>query len=123
MLTGRTANHDGDLGHALRERVEMAGDVSPSSGTPEDRGPTNGYPRDLPEIGSEAFDALNRRRAELIDKDVAGQLTGAEREEMARLEQLCSAVVDGAFPLPAVDLDTLIRLRDSLRAEKEGRGA
>ncbi len=109
MLTGRTINHDGDLGHALREGVERAGDVSPSGGTPADRDPANGDPRDLPAIDSAAFDVVNRRRAELIEQDVTGQLTGAEGEELERLEQVCSAYVDRAFPLPAVDLDPTFR--------------
>jgi hypothetical protein len=79
-------------------------------------------PDDLPEVGTAAFDTWNRRRAELIEKDLSGKLEGSEREELEQLERLCGAAVEKAFPLPPVDLDRLIRLRDNLRAEKEGRG-
>ena len=60
--------------------------------------------------------------AELIEKDISGKLEESEREELEQLECLCGAAVEKAFPLPLVDLDSLIRLRDILRAEKEGPG-
>ena len=44
----------------------------------------DGTAADLPEVGTEAFDALNRRRAELVDKDVSAKLEGREREEPPR---------------------------------------
>jgi hypothetical protein len=78
--------------------------------------PGDESPADLPEVGTEAFDALNRRRAELIDKDVSRKLEGPEREELELLERLCGTAVDRAFPLPPVEIDSLMRLRDSLRA-------
>ena len=33
---------------------------------------------DLPQVGTEVWDALNRRRAELIDQDVSAKLEGPE---------------------------------------------
>jgi hypothetical protein len=123
MSTGRAAHHhDGGLGDALGGSAEIVGEISQPGGELDGHEPRNDLPHDLPEVGSEAFRALNRRRAELIERDIAGQLTGAERRELERLEKTCAAVVDQAFPLPPNDLDALIRLRDRLRAEKEGRG-
>jgi hypothetical protein len=85
--------------------------------------PGDDCPDLLPKIGTEVWDALNRRRAELIDRDVSGQLDGPERAELDLLERLCGAALDQAFPLPPVEIDSLIRLRDNLRAEKSERGA
>jgi hypothetical protein len=122
MSTDRAAHAEG-FGDTLGGRVEIVDEIARSSGEGGGHEPGTDPPRDLPEVGSEAFHALNRRRVELIDKDIAGHLTGAEREELERLEKLCGAVVDRAFPLPPADLDTLIQLRDSLRAERGRRGA
>jgi hypothetical protein len=36
--------------------------------------PGDGSPDELPKVGTESFDALNRRRAELINQDVSGNL-------------------------------------------------
>jgi hypothetical protein len=123
MSTGRDIRHDEGLGGSLGGRVEILGEVSRPAEERGGRAPAHDLPSDLPEVGSEAFQALNRRRVELIEKDVAGQLTRVERDELERLETICGAVVNRDFPLPPVDLEALIRLRDTLRAEKEGRGA
>ncbi len=84
--------------------------------------PGDNSPDYLPKVGTEAWDALNRRRAELIDKDLLVSLADSEREELEELERICGQAVDKAFPLPPADLDSLIRLRDQLRCEKVGRG-
>jgi len=60
---------------------------------------------------------------ELIERAIAGHLTGAEHDELERLEKICSTVLNRAFPLLPIDLDALVRHRDSPRAGKEGRGA
>jgi hypothetical protein len=72
----------------------------------------------LPKVGTEAWDALNQRRAELIDKDLSGNLNDSEREELEHLERICDHAIDKAFPLPPADLDSLIQLRNQLRGEK-----
>jgi len=84
--------------------------------------PGDDSPDYLPKVGTEAWDVLNRRRAELIDKDLLGKLKDSEREELKELERICGNAVDKAFPLPPADLDSLIRLRDQLRGEKAGHG-
>ena len=76
----------------------------------------------IPEIGTEAWDALNGRRIDLIHEDICGKLDHAEREELEKLERICQKALDKAFPLPEVDLEGLIRLRDQLRAEGAGHG-
>ena len=123
MSTGRDIHHDESLGGSLGGRIEIPGEVSRPAEERGGREPPHDLPSDLPEVGSEAFQALNRRRVELIEKDIAGQLTRVERDELEWLEAICGAVVNRGFPLPPVDLEALIRLRDTLRAEKEGRGA
>jgi len=84
--------------------------------------PGDNSPDYLPKVGTEAWDALNQRRAELIDKDLLGNLKDSEREELEDLERICGNAVDKTFPLPPADLDGLIQLRDQLRREKAGRG-
>jgi hypothetical protein len=123
MSTGRATHHDGRLGDALGGSAEIVGEISRAGGATGDHETPNDLPRDLPKVDSEAFRALNRRRVELIDRDFAGHLTGAERDELERLEKFCATVVNDAFPLLPIDLDALIRLRDNLRAGEEGRGA
>ncbi len=123
MSTARPAQHDADVGDALGGRVEIVGEISSDTEERGAHGAKSDFPCDPPAVGTEAFEAMNRRRIELIREDIAGQLSGPERDELDRLEQLCKSAVDKAFPLPPVDLESLIRLRDSLRAEKEGRGA
>jgi hypothetical protein len=73
-------------------------------------------------VGTKAWDVLNGRRGELIHKDVHGKLNDSEREELEKLERICGDAVDKAFPLPPADLESLILLRDKLRAEKAGHG-
>jgi hypothetical protein len=123
MSTARPVQHDADVRDALGGRVEVVGEISGDIEEQGAHGSKSDFPCDPPAVGAEAFEAMNRRRGELIRKDVAGQLSGPERDELDRLERLCKAAVDKAFPLPPADLESLIRLRDSLRAKKEGRGA
>jgi hypothetical protein len=123
MSTARPVRHDADVGDALGGRVEIVGESSRDIEERGAHGPKSDFPWDPPGVGTEAFEVMNRRRGELIGKDIAGDLSEEERDELDRLERLCKAAVDKAFPLPSVDLESLIRLRDSLRAEKEGRGA
>ena len=62
---------------------------------------------------------LNRRRVELIKKDIIGQLTGLERDEPSLGSRNSAARMDKAFPLPPAEISmSLIRLRDSLRDER-----
>ncbi len=123
MLTARPVQHDADIGNALGGRVEIVGEISPDIEERGVHGAKSDFPCEPPAVGTEAFEVMNRRRGELIGKDIAGELSEQERDELDRLQRLCKAAVDKAFPLPPVDLEPLIRLRDSLRAEKEGRGA
>jgi hypothetical protein len=122
MTTRRTVHNDKELAIARNNLVDPAGESARALVERTDQEPGNDSPDRWPAVGTEAFDALNRRRAELIDKDIAGTLEGAEREELEVLERVCGAAVDRAFPLPPVDLEGLIRLRANLRAEGEGRG-
>jgi hypothetical protein len=123
MSTGRAIHHDEGLGGSLGGRIEIPSEVSRAAEERGGREPAHDLPSDLPEVGSEAFQTLNRRRVELIEKDIAGQLTRVEHDELERLETICGAVVERAFPLLPVDLDALIGHPDSLRAGEEGRGA
>jgi hypothetical protein len=71
-------------------------------------------------VARKAWEALNGRRGELIHRDVHGRLEDSEREELEELQRICGNVVDKAFPLPSADLESLIQLRDKLRAEQSG---
>jgi hypothetical protein len=73
-------------------------------------------------VAFKAWEALNGRRGDLIDKKVYGKLDDSEREELEELQRICGNAVNKAFPLPPADLESLIQLRDRLRAEKAGHG-
>ena len=57
------------------------------------------YPTTFPDVGTPEWGIMNQRRAELIRKDIRGELTEAEREEYEVLQRLSLAAVDAAFPL------------------------
>jgi hypothetical protein len=84
--------------------------------------PGDNSPDSLPKVETEVWHALNGRRAELIDRDVSAKLEGPELEELELLERLCGAALDRAFPLPPIEIESLIRLRDTLRAKKAETG-
>jgi hypothetical protein len=53
-------------------------------------------------VGTPEWDRVNGRRHELIRKDIyEGGLTDAERAEHDRLEAICGAALEKAFPAPA----------------------
>jgi hypothetical protein len=109
MSTARPVQHDADVGDALGGHVEIVGEISRAI---QERGAheaKSDFPCDPPAVGTEAFEVMNRRRIELIQKDTAGQLSGPERDELDRLERLCKAAVDKAFPLPPIDFEPLIQ--------------
>ncbi len=68
----------------------------------------------FPVVNTPEWDAMNRRRAELIRKDIAKGLSPAEREEYERLQRLSLAAVVKAFPPPKSDFEELARLRKEL---------
>jgi hypothetical protein len=76
----------------------------------------------LPQVGTEAWDVLNGRRIDLIEKNVYGKLDHSEREELEKLLRICGAAVDKAFPIQPDELDRLILLRDQLRDENGAQG-
>jgi hypothetical protein len=66
-------------------------------------GPTEGngdQPPSFPKPGTEEWGRMNRRRAELIRKDLAGTLSDTERTEYEELQRRSLAEIDAAFPFP-----------------------
>ena len=59
----------------------------------------------FPRPGTPEWGLMNRRRAELIRKDISGVLTPDERAEYEALQQLSLTALDDAFPLTPPDED------------------
>jgi hypothetical protein len=55
-------------------------------------------PADFPQVGTVEWGQMNRRRAELIRKEIAGTLTEEERVEYAQLQRWSLARLEAAFP-------------------------
>jgi hypothetical protein len=53
---------------------------------------------EFPEVGTEAWGRMNRRRAELIRKKVRGELPEEEREEYEALQRGSLEKLERAFP-------------------------
>ncbi len=118
MSTARPFHHDGELGEGLQGHHEVVGEISPIL---EDRGGRRAT-SEIPAVGTEAFErAESSPRGPDPRKRSPASSRGPNGDELERLQRICGAAVDKAFPLPPADLESLIRLRDSLRAEKEGR--
>ena len=64
----------------------------------------------FPDVGTEEWGLMNRRRSELIRKKNRQGLTADERVEFERLQRLCFDAVEGTFSHPVVDEDDLKRL-------------
>ena len=67
-------------------------------------------------VGTEKWDRLNHRRGELIFKQVRQGLTPQEEEEYQRLQRMCLAALEKAFPAPPLDEARLERLEEKLGA-------
>jgi hypothetical protein len=78
-------------------------------------------------IGSDAWDAMNERRAELIGRDTDGGLSDAERAELATLQLAVDVLIGVRHPLPGPDdgkwKDAVIRSAQAevtrLKAERD----
>ena len=68
----------------------------------------------FPMAGTPEWEAMNRRRTELIEKDVDGVLTEQERKEYVYLQENALAEVVKSCPAPQLDFDSLRRLREDL---------
>ena len=70
---------------------------------------------DFPEPGTPEWGRLNRRRGELIEREVDGGLSSREADELAWLQRETLAAVDRAFPRPPVNLRALAELEERLK--------
>jgi hypothetical protein len=73
----------------------------------------------FPAVNSEAWDVMNRRRGDLIQKKNRDGLTNAEQLEYDQLQELSLQAVEEAFPRPVSLMVRLAELRASLNAESE----
>lgn len=75
-------------------------------------------------VGSAEWHALNNRRAALIEKKYApGQgLTADEKVEYERLQEVCRAAMDRAFPRPRMDPEDLAIVKKDLGLIKDEGG-
>ncbi len=55
----------------------------------------------FPKVGTAEWGQMNQRRAELIRKNIRGELSAEEREEYETLQRLSLAAVDAAYPQQA----------------------
>lgn len=68
-----------------------------------------------------AWDATNRRRCELIDKEIGGSLSDAQATELAVLQTLADRQIDLLAPFPLTELDRVAkRLRLDYEVPPEG---
>jgi hypothetical protein len=74
---------------------------------------------DFPQVRTEEWGAMNRRRAELIRKKNREGLTPEENTEYQRLQQLSRAELERAFPAPSLDKEGLDRLEAQLKTASE----
>jgi hypothetical protein len=101
MVADWTRRHDGlslegeqALGPLVAEmdslRTELASQTTQG---------TNGEHAAFPQVGTAEWGKMNQRRAELIRKNLRGELSEAEREEYETLQCRSLLAVDAAFPL------------------------
>jgi predicted transcriptional regulator len=65
-------------------------------------------------LAEEGWDAMNRRRAELISKKSRGELTAAERSEFERLQQISHEALERQFPRPRLTPEELAEVKKAL---------
>jgi hypothetical protein len=75
-------------------------------------------------IGTPEWDALTRRRAALINKMyIPGEgLTAEEQVEYEKLQELCRAAIDRAFPRPRLEPDELAIVKQTLGIKDDAGG-
>jgi len=76
-------------------------------------------PAIFPAPGTPEWRELNHRRAKLIDKEIDGLLTEAEREEYEYLQRSYFEAAAKANPLPMLDLEHLEQLVSLTRRASE----
>ncbi len=77
-----------------------AGSRSHPKGERTHEGREGRRPEAVPQVGTDEWSQMNRRRADLIRKKLGGELTESEREESETSQRLSLAAVDALFPLP-----------------------
>lgn len=75
---------------------------------------TEGSDGGFPQVGTDAWGQMNKRRAELIRKKNRGILTPSELSEYEELQQLSQAALERAFPAPSQMEEKLERLKAKL---------
>jgi hypothetical protein len=67
-------------------------------GSQDRQGETTADHAAFPRVGTGQWGRMNRRRAELIRKNIRGELSEQERKEYETLQRLSLAAVDASFP-------------------------
>lgn len=80
--------------------------------------PSSAVPQPFPKPGTPEWGKMNQRRAELIEKHIAGTLTEAERIEFDDLQRLSLAALVEAFPYPTRDEERERALEERLRKQE-----
>src|SRR5579872_6192888 len=89
-----------------------AGADETTNGVPQ---PPVASPKAVPPMSKNEFEAKNKRRLELINKDFdGGGLNKEEQEELTRLEEETDRYIDAVFPLP---FHLLEEIKESFRRE------
>ncbi len=95
-----------DWGRARAAEEAHAQAAGPAAPTPDDphaqpaaaTGKEAADPAAFPRVGTPEWSRMNRRRAELIRKDIRGELTAGERDEYETLQRLSLAALEASFP-------------------------
>jgi V8-like Glu-specific endopeptidase len=74
----------------------------------------------FPNPGSKEWEAMNRRRAELIRKKIRGTLSPEELPEYERLQRLSRAALEHAFPAPTVGDEEIAQIEGRLKTTPPG---
>jgi hypothetical protein len=103
MVSDWTRRHDGlslEGEQALEPLVAEMDNLRTelALGSQTTQGETNGQHAAFPQVGTAEWGKMNQRRAELIRKNLRGELSEAEREEYETLQRRSLLAVDAAFP-------------------------
>jgi hypothetical protein len=73
-------------------------------------------------LSGEAWDALNRRRAELIARKARAELTDEERAEFERLQRISHEALERQFPRPRLTPGELAEVKNALGLSPKAQG-
>ena len=95
-LHGVSLEGEHDLGPFVAEMDHCRAELA--LGSQEQQGDTGAERPAFPQVGTAEWGQMNQRRAELIRKNIRGELTEDERKEYENLQRSSLAAVEASFP-------------------------